>query len=131
MRMATAATATAPAAKITYRKTRQGEWVAFGPVSAMPDLRNTSLIDVTRKDGGTDRWYVTRLGREFSAGGVPHVYAYLDRKVGKLGSSAGGIRGAMCDECGERRAVTTGRDMSGIPGRVCGTCARGGALSFA
>ena len=27
--------------------------------------------------------------------------------------------GGMCDECGERRAVTTGHDSSGISGRLC------------
>lgn len=78
---------------ITYRKTGKGEWVAFGPAAAMPDLRYTSLISVTRKDGGTDRWYVTRLGREFDADGRKCCYAYLDQKAGKLSSfSADGHR---------------------------------------
>ncbi len=32
--------------------------------------------------------------------------------------------GGTCDECGEHRATTTGRDSSGITGRLCTRCAR-------
>lgn len=71
---------------ITYRKTKSGEWVAFGPAAVLPNMRSTKLIDVSRRDGGIDRWYVARIGREFQVNGVAHAYAYLDQKAGKLAS---------------------------------------------
>ena len=122
-------------ATITYRKTRQGEWVAFGPVAAMWDTlynKPRGWIDITKKDGSTDRREVTRLGSAFMADGTECCYAYLGGGYPAPGQqhTPAAHRG-MCDECGERRAVTTATDLSGISGRVCGICARSGALSFA
>ncbi len=112
-------------ATITYRKTRQGEWVACGPAAI---VRPHQLIDVTRRDGTTRPERVVSVGRVFQAGGQDMVYGYLDRTRHGLPASR---TAAMCDQCGERRAVTTASDMSGIPGQVCGICARSGGLSFA
>ena len=132
-------TATATAAKLSYRKTKAGEWVVFGPASVLRDAaaRGTWLT-VSKKSGGTDRVTILRAGREFSFDGVAMAYGYIQTKVSDSnGGGAGSARPArrsparMCDECGERRATTTATDLSGIAGDVCGICARSGALSFA
>lgn len=119
---------------ITYRKTRQGEWVAFGPKAAMWDTvynKPCGWVDITKKDGTFDRRQITRLGRSFTADGTECCYAYLGTRYPVPGQHAPARRHGMCDECGERRAVTTATDLSGISGRVCGICARDGSLSFA
>jgi hypothetical protein len=91
--------------------------------------RPCGRIRVTKKDGSEDSREVLRLGAAFMVDGTECCYAYLGERYpvpGQPGSAA-----HMCDECGERRAVTTARDLSGITGSVCGVCARSGALSFA
>jgi len=60
-------------AVISYRKTGKGEWVAFGPVSAM----RVGTVTVTKKDGTAKSEYVEKLGRTFQAGGVDCCYGYL------------------------------------------------------
>jgi hypothetical protein len=111
-------------AAVSYRKTGKGEWVAYGPVAAFkirvdtpegPDTADASEVTVSKRDGTSKVERIARLGRPFTADGQQMVYAYLvptDRR------SSG-----TCDECGERRAVTTALDSSGITGRVCGRCA--------
>lgn len=110
-------------AAITYRKTRQGEWVAFGPASL---ISAGAVVTVTKRSGETKTERITSSGRPFIANGTEMVYGYL----AKSDAPQRGTR-HMCDECGERRAVTTATDMSGFTGDVCGICARSGALSFA
>lgn len=60
-------------ATITYRKTRQGEWVAFGPADAV----KVGAVTVTKKDGTTKTERVERVGRPFEANGRQMVYGYL------------------------------------------------------
>ena len=67
-------------AAITYRKTRQGEWVAFGPVTAFPawtEKTTVALVTVTKKDGTLKTEYVERYGKSFQADGVECRYGYL------------------------------------------------------
>lgn len=122
---------------ITYRKTKSGEWVAYGPASQMPQPGDGVMI--AKKDGGSDYGYIGRLGRVFTVGGTEMVYGYLDQArpvtrydaSGQHGAPRGGSR-AKCDNCGERPAVATARDLSGFTGAVCGQCKREeGGLSFA
>jgi hypothetical protein len=58
---------------LSYRKTRQGAWVAFGPVA---DLA-LGPVTVTTKAGQAKSETVVRLGSPFDVGGVPHAYGYL------------------------------------------------------
>jgi hypothetical protein len=121
--------ATATAAKITYRKTQQGQWVAFGPASA---ITAGATVTVSKRDGSTKTERVESVGRPFTANGTQCVYGYLAPSAPRAASRPAQRSGrSMCDECGERRAVTTATDMSGFTGDVCGICARSGALSFA
>lgn len=127
---------------ITYRKTRAGEWVAFGPVAEIQAGRE---VTVTKRSGQTKTELVDRIGKPFVVDGTKMVYGYIDtaarREIAQLARDDAQVRREdaarrrsvrrMCGECGERRAVTTATDLSGIVGNVCGVCARSGALSFA
>ena len=120
-------------ATIRYRKTSKGEWVAFGPASAL----RIGSVTVTKSDGTTKTEYVEKLGKTFQAGGTDCCYGYL-RKTAASHAPAGarkcracGGNAHKCDECGERWPVTEAVDMSGLGGCVCGICDRSGGLSFA
>jgi hypothetical protein len=119
-------TATAAAAKITYRKTRQGEWVAFGPASV---IRAGVTVTVTKKSGETKAETIKSAGRPFAVNGTQMAYGYLAPQARTASRPQRGSA-RMCDACGERRAATTARDLSGFAGDVCGICARSGGLSF-
>lgn len=144
-------TQTATAAKITYRKTGKGEWVAYGPAS---EIIAGTTVTVTKASGETKTETIESVGRPFTAQGQQMVYGYLGKSAGRPArkpciakSCTKGCRDirehmdrsasrsssrSMCDACGERRAVTTARDLSGFTGDVCGQCKREeGSLSFA
>lgn len=121
-----ARTAEAETPEVTYRRTKAGEWVAYGPANY---LTGRDGVTVTKRNGSTEHRWIDRIGRPFQAGGIEMVYAYLAPSA-RPASNTSQSR-PMCDGCGERRAVTTARDRSGIIGDVCGICARSGALSFA
>jgi len=103
---------------LTYRKTKDGQWVAFGPATEV----TIGQVQVTTKAGKAKVELVTRLGRVFDVGGVPHVYGYLAPKAApvyaasnRYGASEGspsrrsrrpcgypGCNGIdFCDECSE------------------------------
>lgn len=121
---------------ITYRKTQRGEWVACGSPAAM---RAGCQVAVTRKDGSTETRLVKSTGKAFGTPEGPRCYGYLAPRAGQAPRSPGtagecqvcGGRPHKCDECGERWPVTAARDLSGLAGCACATCARSGALSFA
>jgi hypothetical protein len=104
-------TATATVASVTYRKTRQGEWVAFGPVSAMPELRPgvSPEITVSKRDGTVKTERVTDYGKPFQADGVKCVYAYLAK-------SAPAPRAASRSRCGTCRCHS--ERNAGQPGSI-------------
>lgn len=70
--MNTTATAT-----ITYRKTKSGEWVAYGPATAI----RVGTVTVTKKSGETKTETVERLGRTFTVDGTEMVYDYLAKSA--------------------------------------------------
>jgi len=114
---------------ISYRKTKSGTWVAYGPAS---EIKAGETIQVTVSNGDCDSRTVGSVGKIFKANGLDMVYGYLaDAKPRVAAGAAAARTGGMCDECGERRATTAARDLSGIVGRVCGACKRNeGTLSF-
>jgi hypothetical protein len=118
-------------ATATYRKTRQGEWVVFGPAAVIAECAHRGdRIEVTKRDGTTKLEAIERCGKAFTADGRQMAYGYIARTARPSASRSS--RREMCDECGDRPAVTTAYDLSGIPGRVCGGCKRNeGSLSFA
>ena len=134
-------------AAITYRKTKTGEWVAYGPAAAL----STGPVTITKKDGSTKTETIERLGRPFTAAGTQMVYGYLAAAVPQTQSDeefyaafaamrapqpapkspAPGRR--TCDECGKGAPRYSATDSSGISGMVCARCSRepSHALSFA
>ncbi len=114
---------------ITYRKTKQGQWVAFGPAT---EITPGATVTVTKSNGTTKTERIASVGKPFTVNAMAMVYGYLAPGAPSTTASARPVRsGPMCDQCGERRATTTARDLSGFTGRVCGRCAAEGDLSFA
>lgn len=116
----TTATATA-----TYRKTRQGEWVAYGPADL---VKPGASVVVTKKSGEAKTEHVATVGRSFTVDGVDMVYGYLDtsRRTPAAATTARASR--SCQVCGSSRAHAA-TDMSGISGYACYRC-DDGHLSF-
>lgn len=65
---------TTAAPTITFRKTRTGEWVAFGPTKQI----KVGTVQITRRDGSVVEHEVIRTGKGFQVDGVYHRYGYLD-----------------------------------------------------
>lgn len=97
------------AAAITYRKTQQGEWVAYGTTSAV----RVGAVTVTKKDGSIKTEQVTRLGKTFTVAGVPMVYGYLAKSAPAPRRSARRntwMGSYSCDDC---QWVEDAGDMNG------------------
>ena len=62
---------------ITYRKTQDGQWVAFGPASKIAAGRT---IAIAKRDGTTKQEYIERVGKPFAVDGVPCVYGYIAQR---------------------------------------------------
>lgn len=71
---------TATATRITYRKTRTGEWVAFGPADQIAAGRE---VTVSKRDGSTKTELVASTGKTFQVDGQAMRYGYLDRETGR------------------------------------------------
>lgn len=87
-------------ATIAYRKTKAGQWVAYGPAAI---LRPGEVV-VTKRDGSTKVELVERLGRPFEVDGVEMVYGYLATRAprGFQPAGGGGCTGRMdchCETC--------------------------------
>jgi hypothetical protein len=93
--------------RITYRKTKAGEWVAFGPA----DLIAPGPVTVHKKDGSTKDETITKVGRPFTVDGREMAYGYL---------TPSGEPCANCDRPGGARYLR--HDSSGIAGKVCEKC---------
>lgn len=64
-------------ATITYRKTKTGEWVAYGPATDI----NVGSVLVAKKDGTLKQEIIERVGRTFTVSGVDMVYGYINRNL--------------------------------------------------
>ena len=60
--------------QITYRKTRQGAWVAFGPADA---VKAGEVVNIAKKNGAISRRLVESTGKVFIVDGERMVYGYL------------------------------------------------------
>lgn len=75
---------TATATRVTYRKTRSGEWVVFGPAQTLRDaLNGGGLVEVTKKSGEVKVESIHRMGRCFRADGIGCAYGYILRVRGE------------------------------------------------
>jgi len=109
-------------ATITYRKTKTGQWVAYGPAAA---LIPGQPVRVTKKDGTTKVEIIESVGKPFDVNGTRMAYGYLAAQPAITRTSG------LCDECHQAPGTIPATDMSGIPGKVCAPCKRTGYLSFA
>jgi hypothetical protein len=58
---------------IHYRKTKTGQWVAYGPAAEVA----TGEISITKADGTLETRTVASVGRSFAVDGSQMVYGYL------------------------------------------------------
>lgn len=112
--------------EITYRKTKNGEWVAYGPYSELQNAEG-AVIAIRRKDGSTATRVCRKIGKPFRVDGIEMVYAYLEG--GEREERKARRSGPRCQECGSTRGVHWTHGLSGIGGYACYTC-DDGALSF-
>ena len=93
---------------LTYRKTKDGKWVAFGPADEVVLGHAT----VHKKNGETKKETIVRVGKSFDVDGVAHCYGYLQPKERGSGSRSRskrwwkpcgypGCSPDYCDECME------------------------------
>jgi hypothetical protein len=85
---------------ITYRKTKNGDWVAFGPADM---IQPGKLVIVTKRDGSTKEERVESVGKTFDVNGRPHVYGYLVKQVSYRPATHKATRRqptGRCVECG-------------------------------
>ncbi len=79
---------------LSYRKTREGNWAVFGPVSEL----KVGTVTVRKKDGTRKDETVVRISKAFIVDGQPHAFGYLAEN----GKARGG---AVCGECGRGGAL--------------------------
>lgn len=131
----------------TWRKTKKGEWVAFGKAADLQAALDNDLpVTMVRKDGTRQVRDLDSVGKAFTVNGTQMCYGYLRpearqaprkdmpgwaklqaatkprTRTGKTGT---------CEECGKCGPVVQAFDMSGISGHVCTRCKAAGSLSFA
>lgn len=63
----------------TYRKTKAGQWVVFGPESLVIE----GEVAVTKRDGTTKTEIIESVGRTFECDGIQARYGYIARKNGQ------------------------------------------------
>ena len=96
-----------------YRKTRQGEWVVFGPATAV----RKGLVDVTKKDGTTKTERVVRVGKTFAVDGVECCYGYIGSRTSYYYEGGGRhYSDRYCDACGHDAEACADMDCA------CRTC---------
>lgn len=104
-------------ATITYRKTKQGEWVAFGPLAAFkeqvitPGGVDTITVDsvvVTKRSGESKVERIRDIGRPFTVDGVQMVYGYIAQSPRSNRRPAR----SRCDSCRCHREPNAGRPGS-------------------
>jgi hypothetical protein len=97
---------------ITYRKTKQGKWVVFGP---LVDVVAGTNVTVAKRDGSTKVEFVERVGRPFRTADGEMVYGYIAKGNGRRRGGSG-----RCKECGGSiKDAPHHRAMEGF----CGSCA--------
>jgi hypothetical protein len=112
---------------MSWKKTRDGEWVVCGAASELRQAAKTyTALPVTSRSGQTKWVQIARVGRAFGDG---LAYGYLATSAGRSASRSS----EQCDECGRTGARHERTDSSGIAGLVCDRCSRLASheLSFA
>lgn len=88
----------------TYRQTRQGEWVGYGPATITDEINPGGIINILKKDGTVKTETVSRYGKPFRANnGKLMVYAYFDRENRSAWRAPRRRHIEACPVCGEDR----------------------------
>jgi hypothetical protein len=90
---------------ITYRKTKDGKWVACGPVAEV----KIGEVTVTKASGERKTEQVVSLGHPFQTDNGTLVYGYLAARAPSLApqttsaprSVSARTRRYICEECGD------------------------------
>lgn len=88
----------------TYRKTRQGEWVGYGPATITDEINPGGIINILKKDGTVKTETVSRYGKPFRANnGREMIYVYFDRENRTFARAPRRRHIEACPVCGEDR----------------------------
>lgn len=87
----------------SYRKTKAGAWVVFGPAS----LVNVGQVLVTKRDGTTRTETVESVGKTFKCDGIDARYGYIAaQRFGQRGAELADVRASnrrrripACERC--------------------------------
>lgn len=83
----------------SYRKTKDGTFVVYGPASALVHAKQNGVsVSVSTKAGKTKTEMIDRVGRAFDVAGVSMAYGYMAERVSSA-SGGGRSRRFECDEC--------------------------------
>lgn len=116
-------TTTTTATPVTYRKTKTGEWVAYGPAATV----RPGPVTVTKRDGSTKTEHIETVGKPFLANGQQMVYGYLtpqtasrpaQRTYANHTPRPGRPGSGRCTECGRNLSAWEIRDY----GDACHDC---------
>jgi len=110
---------TTATATVTYRKTKAGEWVCYGPAKHLKAaLSSVGGVQVTKRDGTTKTETLASVGKGFQVDGTTMAYGYLTAREASRnydGSARSRYQG------GSRRSCISGGDCSSFgSGRSCG-----------
>jgi hypothetical protein len=97
---------TATQTPIRYRKTKTGQWVAFGPADR---IHAGATVTVTKRDGSIKVEYVESVGRPFAVDGQQMVYGYLAAPLRTTGAPSR----SRCDTCRCHREFGPRGDFDG------------------
>jgi hypothetical protein len=81
----------------TYRKTKQGQWVAFGPADM---ITAGADVTVTKRSGQAKTEHIDSVGRIFRVDGRDMVYGYLGEAQQQAKPRGGNRYAGECDDCG-------------------------------
>lgn len=64
----------------TFRQTKQGKWVAFGPAAQITE----GTVDVVKRDGTIKSVLVESTGKSFQVDGVECCYGYIAQRENRV-----------------------------------------------
>lgn len=102
----------------SYRKTKTGEWVAYGPTSIV----RIGQVAVAQKDGEVKVETIERVGRTFQVNGVDMVYGYLFGSSAYHATAAADRRDPWSDVSTPRGVRPAYRRRHTCPRGFCPTC---------
>lgn len=90
-------------ADLRFRKTKTGEWVAYGPVTSM---EAGCVHAIAKANGATTDFYINRVGKSFLVDGVKMAYGYGETPARATASRpvSSCVTGGNCSSFGSGRS---------------------------